>query len=94
MKKLTEFDMAKYLDTDKLQKGYLDYNAEEGTPEDLLRAINTVARAKGMAKTAKAAGLSRDGLYSALSENGNPTFTTVCNILQAIGYKLIPTPIA
>ena len=56
MEKLTEFDMAEYLDTEELQKGYLDYNAKEGTPEDLLRAINAVARARGMTKTAKESG--------------------------------------
>ena len=59
MEKLTEFDMAEYLDTEELQKGYLDYNAKEGTPEDLLRAINAVARARGMTKTAKEAGITR-----------------------------------
>ena len=57
MEKLTEFDMAEYLDTEELQKGYLDYNAKEGTPEDLLRAINAVARARGMTETAKEQGL-------------------------------------
>ncbi|MBQ6565776.1 MAG: putative addiction module antidote protein [Treponema sp.] len=94
MEKLTEFDMAEYLDTEELQKGYLDYNAQEGTPEDLLRAIHVVAKARGMSKTAKDAGITRDGLYKALSPDGNPAFTTVCNILHALGYTLTPTPIA
>ena len=92
MEKLTEFDMAEYLDTEELQKGYLDYNAKEGTPKDLLRAINAVAR--GMTETAKEAGITREGLYKALSPNGNPTFSTVWNILHAIGYTLTPTRIA
>ena len=94
MEKLTEFDMAEYLDTEELQKGYLDYNAKEGTPEDLLRAINAVARARGMTETAKEAGITREGLYKALSPNGNPTFATVWNVLHAIGYTLTPTRIA
>lgn len=99
MEKLTEFDMAEYLDTEELQKGYLDYNAKEGTPEDLLRAINAVARARGMTKTAKEAGitrdgLTRDGLYKALAPEANPAFSTVFNVLHAIGYTLTPTPIA
>ena len=88
MLKLTEFDMAEYLDTEELQKGYLEYNSTEGTSEDLLHAIHTVARARGMSKTAKEAGITREGLYKALGENGNPTFTTVMNILNAIGYKI------
>ena len=86
--------MAEYLDTKELQQGYLDFNAKEGTPEDLIRAINTVARARGMTKTARDAGITRDGLYKALSENGNPSFATVCKILHAIGYTITPTPIA
>ena len=94
MLETTEFDMAEYLDTEELQKGYLDYNAREGTPEDLLRAINAVARARGMTKTAKEAGITREGLYKALSPNGNPTFSTVWNILHAIGYTLTPTPLS
>ena len=94
MEKLTEFDMAEYLDTEELQQGYLDYNAKEGTPEDLLYAIKTVARARGMTKTAKEAGITRDGLYKALSPEGNPAFSTVWNILRSLGYTLIPTPIS
>lgn len=49
MEKLTEFDMAEFLNTKKLQKGYLDYVAKEGTPEgnptlDTLKKIaNAVA---------------------------------------------------
>lgn len=93
MEKLTEFDMAEYLDTEELQRGYLDYNAKDGTPEDLLNAIKTVARAKGMTKTAKEAGITRDGLYKALSPDGNPAFSTVWNILRSLGYTLTPTPI-
>lgn len=94
MEKLTEFDMAEYLDTEDLREGYLDFMSKEGTPEELLKAIKDVARARGMTKTAKEAGITRDGLYKALSPDGNPAFTTVCKILKAIGYTLTPTKIA
>ena len=47
----------------------------------------------GMTETAKEAGITREGLYKALSPNGNPTFSTVWNVLHAIGYTLTPTPI-
>ena len=56
-----------------------------------IKAIDTVARAKGIAKTAKEAGISWEGLYKALSPNGNSSFATVCKILNAIGYTLVPT---
>lgn len=94
MEKLTEFDAAEYLDTEKLREGYLELVAKEGTQEELLEAIKTVARARGMTKTAKEAGVSRMGLYKALSPTGNPAFSTVWNILHSIGYTLTPTPIA
>ena len=94
MLKTTEFDIAEYLDTEELRKGYLELVAKDGTQAELLRAINAVARARGMTKTAKEAGITRDGLYKALAPEANPAFSTVFNILHAIGYTLTPTPIA
>ena len=94
MEELTKFDVAEYLDTDELQTLYLDEVAKENDPSALIKAIDTVARAKGMTKTAKEAGISREGLYKALSPNGNPSFVTVCKILNAIGYTLVPERIA
>ena len=94
MEKLTEFDPADYLDTEELRGGYLELVAKDGTPEELLKAINDVARARGMSKVAEESGISRMGLYKALSPDGNPAFSTVWNILHSIGYTLTPTPIA
>lgn len=93
MLKTTKFDVADYLDTEELREEYIENVSKDGTPEELLKAINDVARARGMTKTAKEAGITREGLYKALSPEGNPAFTTVCKILNAIGYKLIPMPI-
>lgn len=94
MLETTKFDIAEYLDTEELRGGYLELVAKDGTQEELLRAISDVARARGMSKTAKEAGITREGLYKALSPNGNPAFSTVWNILHAIGYTLIPMPLA
>ena len=94
MEKLTVFDAAEYLDTEELREGYLELVAKDGTQEELLKAINDVARARGMTKTAKAAGITREGLYKALSPDGNPAFSTVWNILRSMGYTLTPTPIS
>lgn len=93
MEKLIKFDSAAYLDTDELQTLYLDEIAMENDPAALIKAIDTVARAKGMTKTAREAGISREGLYKALSPVGNPSFATVCRILNAIGYTFVPTRI-
>ena len=53
MEKLTEFDVAEYLDTEELQKGYLECVAQENDPAELLKAISDVARAKEMAQAKK-----------------------------------------
>ncbi len=51
-------------------------------------ALGDVARAKGMAQIAKAAGLGRESLYKALSPEGNPEFSTVLKVMRALGLKL------
>ncbi len=51
-------------------------------------ALGDVARAKGMAQIAKAAGLGRESLYKALSPEGNPEFATVLKVIRALGFKL------
>ncbi len=46
--KLAKFDVSEYLDTDELQTLYLDKVAKENDPSALIKAIDTVARAKDM----------------------------------------------
>lgn len=92
MEELLEFDAAEYLDTSELQSLYLDEVAKENNPQEFLKALDVIARAKGMTKTAKDAGISREGLYKALSLDGNPTFATVCKIMQSIGYVFRAVP--
>jgi len=41
-----------------------------------------------MAQVAKDAGLSRESLYKALSENGNPSFATILKVTKALGVQL------
>ena len=57
MLETTKFDVAEYLDTEELRKDYLELVAKDGTQEELLKAISDVARARGMTKTAKEAGI-------------------------------------
>ena len=54
----------------------------------IARALGDIARAKGMSQVARDAGLSRESLYKALSENGNPSFATVLKVAKALGVKL------
>jgi len=58
--------------------------------EMFLKALRNVAEAKKMAKVAEDAGLNRESLYKALSEDGNPAFFTVEAVLNAVGMTLTP----
>jgi probable addiction module antidote protein len=63
--------------------------AEAGDdPSFIAKAIGDVARARGMSQTARDTGLTREGLYKALSEEGNPSFGTVLKVLSALGLRL------
>lgn len=87
-KDLPLFDAAEYLTTPKMQADYISEVMEFGTPDEIRKALRTVARARGMVETAKAAGITREGLYKALGESGNPEFGTVLAIMRALGLKL------
>jgi probable addiction module antidote protein len=84
------YDVAEQLRTQKEMAAYLDAWLAEA-PDDasgIARALGDIARAKGMSQVAREAGLSRESLYKALSQNGNPTFATVLKVAKAIGVRL------
>jgi probable addiction module antidote protein len=88
--KTTAYDVAQYLHTPEDMAAYLDAWLDEA-PEDtagIARALGDIARAKGMTQVAKDAGLSRESLYRALSEGGNPSFATVLKVAKALGVRL------
>lgn len=88
--KLLPYDVAEQLRTPEEIVAYLDAWLEEA-PEDvsgIVRALGDVARAHGMSKIAKEAGVSRESLYKALSEQGNPSFATVLKVTRALGLRL------
>ena len=82
------WDSAAYLKTDEDIAHYLEAVFEDGDPSLVAAALGDVARAKGMAQIAKAAGLGRESLYKALSPEGNPEFATVLKVMRALGLKL------
>jgi probable addiction module antidote protein len=67
-----------------------DEYAESGDAAALLSSLRIVSRVKGVSQIAEASGLSRKGVQKALSENGNPQFSSVNAILNAMGYRLAP----
>ncbi|MBX3659633.1 MAG: putative addiction module antidote protein [Ramlibacter sp.] len=92
--KATSYDVAEHLRTPKEMAAYLDAWLEEA-PDDassIAQALGDIARAKGMSQVAKEAGLSRESLYRALSEGGNPSFATVLKVARALGVRLHAQP--
>lgn len=84
------WDSAEHLTTDEEIQAYLEVCfAEAGDdPAFLLHALGVVARAKNMSQLARDTGLTREGLYKALSSEGNPSFATVAKVTKALGFKL------
>ena len=44
--------------------------------------------ARNMSQLARDTGMTREGLYKALSGDGNPTFATVLKVAKALGLQL------
>ena len=87
---LKRWDSADYLEDDEEIQAYLDACSEEsnGDPSFVIHALATIARAKNMSQLARETGISREGLYKALSPNGNPTLVTVSKLATALGLTL------
>lgn len=88
--KTVAYDVAEQLRTPEEMAAYLDAWLTDA-PDDaagIARALGDIARAKGMTQVARDAGLSRESLYKALSENGNPSFATVLKVARALGVRL------
>lgn len=93
MKKAEMYDAAEFLESDEEIIAYLNAALEEGDSALVSAALGDIARARGMTKLANETGITRDGLYKALSPSGNPSFGTVLKVLNALGYKfdIVPT---
>lgn len=61
---------------------------EDGDPALIAAALGDVARARNISKLARDTGMSREGIYRALSGGGNPSFATVMKIAGALGPRL------
>ena len=88
--KTLPYDVAEQLRTPVEMAAYLDAWFEEA-PDDaagIARALGDIARARGMTQVARDAGLSRESLYKALGENGNPSFATILKVARAVGVRL------
>ncbi|GAB3617107.1 hypothetical protein GCM10027416_16640 [Okibacterium endophyticum] len=88
--KYQAFDAADYIadvdDAALLLETALEDSADD--PGALPAALGILARSGNMSELARRVGMSRDGLYRALSDDGNPTWSTVLKVTQALNLRL------
>jgi probable addiction module antidote protein len=90
--KFSRYDTADYLETEEDIRHYLDACQEDGGPALIAAALGDIARARNMTQLAKEAGMTRAGLYKALSPDGNPSFATMAKVAKALGLKVTIHP--
>jgi probable addiction module antidote protein len=90
--KTTPWDAADQLETIEDIAAYLEAALEDGDPALIVAALGDIARSKGMTQLSRETGLGRESLYKALSIDGNPEFTTILKVLQALGLRLSVIP--
>ncbi|UVO55076.1 addiction module antidote protein [Sphingomonas sp. SUN039] len=85
---LRPFDPANYLESGEDILYFLEAAMEGNDPTHIARALGVVARSKGMTEISRKTGLGRQALYTALSEDGNPTLETLTAVLGALDLEL------
>lgn len=85
-----KWDAADHLRSKEDVRLYLEACVDEDPGDGSLvrAALNDIARAQNMSRLAREIGMTREGLYKALSEQGNPSFATVMRITRALGMHL------
>jgi probable addiction module antidote protein len=90
------YDTVDYLMTDEDIAHYLEAAIEEAgdNPRFIARVLGDIARARNMSQLAREVGMTREGLYKALSGDGNPSFATVAKVAKAFGLRLCFVPLS
>lgn len=88
---ISKWDIGNYLETEDDMARYLDVALKENDAAFISTVLGDIARVKGMTLVAEQTGLTRSSLYKALSPNGNPEFSTILKVINALGLKLRAT---
>lgn len=90
--KTVPFDGSQYFDTPESQLELLEDAFETGDAGYVAHIFGIIARARGMTSIAKEAGVTREALYKALSDDGDPKLSTLLGVAKALGLKLRAEP--
>ena len=88
--KFSPYDSADYLNSLEDIANYLEAALDEAgdDPAFITHAIGVIARSQNFSELARKVGMSREGLYKALSNEGNPSFATIYRVTRVLGLKL------
>lgn len=88
-----KWDIAEQLDSEEEITAYLAEVFDSGDSAEIRRALGYVARARNMSQLASNTGMSRAGIYKALSAEGNPSFDNIAAIVNSFGFRLTIVPL-
>ncbi len=86
-----EYHTYNYLTDDKLIIYYLTDVLKDGDMDEILHAIKSVIKAKGISNISRLSGISRESLYKSFRDGAKPRFETILKVLNALGVKLSVT---
>lgn len=86
----SRFDAADYLTDIETAAAYLEAAIDESgdDPAAIAAALGAIARSGNLSELARRTGMSREGLYKALSVDGNPSFATIVKVARALGLTI------
>lgn len=90
--KTVPFDPAEHLTDAEDHAELLNDALASGNPGYIANALGTIARAHGMTKVAREAGVTREALYKALTRTGDPKLGTFVNVIAALNLRLTAQP--
>lgn len=87
--KYKRFDAADYLQNFEDVAAFLEIALDDSVedPSAVPHALGIIARSQNMSELARRVDMSRDGLYKALSADGNPTWSTILKVTNALGLR-------
>jgi len=88
--KFTRWDASDHLKTEEDITAYFEacLDDDPGDGSLIRAALGDIAKARNMSRLARDIGLSREGLYRALSTDGNPEFATIMKVIKGLGLRL------
>ncbi|ELQ12248.1 MULTISPECIES: addiction module antidote protein [Pseudomonas] len=90
----SRYEASRFLDNPETISAYLAESMKAKDPELLMKALSEVAKAQGVNKVARDAGVNRESLYKSLKGGAKTRYDTIRKLMEAVGVELTVQPIA